>query len=191
MPFDAAAFQADAFQFADAGGEFPAPPRLEIPVRTAILDALVAALQAAALTVRGGPVTVVRARVESVAAEELPLLAVQGSDLAARPGDTLSTVYTLRVTLGCYLSADTEDRTERDAAELHAKVIRALIRPDPVLAPAPLMLADGATEIWLEETGLLVEPASVAETDTPFAMAAIGLSAEVAMPIGNPFLTLP
>jgi len=184
VAFDAFGFQADAFQFGDV------VVFTEIPVRTAILRAVVTALEAAQMTVRGRPVTIARARTAAVDPTETPFLAVLGRDMAAEPSDNMQTVYTVRLTLAGWLAADTEEDAEDDASELHARVIRALIRPDPDDNPVSLMLADGRTEIWLEEIGMRGDPASIADSEMPMADCVIEMQAQPRLPLGNLFLTV-
>jgi hypothetical protein len=161
----------------------------EIPVRTAIIDAVMVALNAASMTVNTAPVTVERARTDAVDASECPLLAVVGGDMDAIEGDTMYDRYSLRLVLAGYLSSPSEAAAERDAAELHARVVRALVRPDPAALPVPLLLADGLTEIWLRQGALRVDPASVLESETPAAACVIEMFGDVSMPTGNLFVT--
>lgn len=163
----------------------------EIPVRTAIIDAIVAALEDAAITIRGDAVTIERARTDMIEEAERPLLAVVGGDMEALPAmaSQLAQRYSLRVILAGYLAAPSEALAESDAAELHAYCIRALIRPDPTAGPVPIMLSDAATEVWIEEGALRIEPASVVQSETPSATCVIELRADVHRPWGNPFIT--
>lgn len=165
--------------------------RPEIPVRTAIIDAVTTALQTAALTIRGAPVTIERSRTDMIEDAERPLLAVQGGDMIALAdtSDQLQQRYSVRVLLAGYLAAASEAEAEKDAAELHAKAIRALIRPDPDGLPASLMLADGVTEVWMQEGSLVIEPASVLQSETPAASMLIELTADVTQPWGNLFIS--
>jgi hypothetical protein len=162
----------------------------EVPIRTAVLDAIVVALQGAAITVRGQAVTVERSRTDMIAVEERPLVAVVGGDQEALPSDTLTQRYSLRVILAGYPPAETVAVAEADAAELHARCVRALIRPDPAALPVALLLADGTTEVWLTEDTLRVEPVSVMESEAPLAHCAIAFTADVHARWGNPFVTV-
>jgi hypothetical protein len=162
----------------------------EIPLRTALADAVVAALRAANLTLRGAPVAVARSRTDMIEAQERPLLAVILGDQEALASDTLAQAYSLRIVLAGYLAAEVEQDAEEDAALLHALCVRALIRPDPAALPASLLLADNATEAWLTEGALRIEPASVIESDTPMASFAADFTAEITLPWGSPFVTI-
>jgi hypothetical protein len=160
----------------------------EIPVRTAMLDAIVTALSDAAITIRGVPVTIARSRTDTIEEAERPLLAVVGGNMDQVSGGFTTTLYRLRVILAGYVGAASEQDAEEDAALLHAYAIRALIRPDPADAPATLLLADG-NEVWIEEAGMAVEPASVVQSEVPAASCLIVLTAQAEAPLGNPFIT--
>jgi hypothetical protein len=162
----------------------------EIPVRNAILSAIVAALNAAAITIDGDAVTVELGRTDAVPEGERPLIAVVGGDMVpTEAGDTLLQRYEMRVILAGYLDAATQAAAETAAGTLHAYAVRALVRPDPDAAPVSLLLDDGVTDVTIEERGMRIEPASVVQSEVPMADLAADFVAIVNVPYGSPFIT--
>jgi hypothetical protein len=162
----------------------------EIPLRTAMLDAIVAALEAAAITIRTTPLIVERARTDAAERDERPLIVVVSGDMEPVSSDTLAQRYRLSVMIAGYVAGADEAESERDAAELHAKVVRALVRPNPAGLPVSLLLADGVTEMWVEDGRLAVDLATVAESADPNADFVLDIFATADGAWGNLFLTV-
>jgi len=161
----------------------------ETPVRTAILDAIVAALNAAGITIGGDALTVELGRTDAVPEGARPLLAVIGGDMQpTEGGDTMLTRYEMRLLLAGYLAATTQAAAEQQANLLHASVVRALVRPNPAAPPVSIMLADGITDVIVEELAMRVEPASVTQSEAPMADLAAEFLAIVNTEYGNPFI---
>lgn len=162
----------------------------EIPLRTAMLDAIVAALEAAAITIRTTPLTVARSRTDAAERDERPLLVVIAAGMEPISSDTLAQRYRLRVLLAGYVAGADGAESERDAADLHAKVVRALVRPNPADLPKPLILADGVQEMWVMDGALDVDLATVAESADPTADFVLALTAEADGAWGNLFVSV-
>lgn len=162
----------------------------EIPLRTAMLDAIVAALEAASITIRTTAVTVARSRTDATERDERPMLTATASGMEPVSSDTFAQRYRLRVLLAGYLAGADQAESERDAAELHAKAVRALVRPDPADLPKPLILADGTSEMWVMDGALDVDLADVAESADPTADFVLALTAEADGAWGNLFITV-
>jgi hypothetical protein len=162
----------------------------EIPVRTAVLSAVVAALNAAAVTIDGDALTIELGRTDAVPEDARPLLAVIGGDMQPTDGgDAQLTRYEMRLVLAGYLAATTQAAAEEQANLLHASVVRALVRPNPAAPPVSILLGDGITDVIVEELAMRVEPASVTQSEAPMADLAAEFLAVVNTPYGNPFIT--
>ena len=168
----------------------------EIPLRTAAAQAVEAALRAADLRLAGYTVAIERDRDADVVEEDRPLLVVSLGDMEVLdPGDSLMATYLIRVMVVGYLgppASATLAETMAHADELHARIVRALLRPGGAAAlPAALPLGDNLTEVELRETGFRVEAASIAESDQPLASFAASFEFPIRAPWGSPFITIP
>lgn len=167
----------------------------EIPIRDAAFDAIAQALTDAALVIRDYPVRVERNRDADVDDDARPLLVVMDGDMDAEQGTSLEALYIGRVQVIGYLgppTAETMAEVMAQSNELHARAVRALIRPGGLEAlPRALPLGDGLTEIDLREESFRVEVAALLEADAPLATFVLALSFELRAPWGNPFITIP
>lgn len=163
----------------------------EIPIREAAFSAILAVLEAAGLTADGTAVTVERNRMDDVAEEERPLLVLLDGDQDPDGGDSLEARHNCRAILAGYIAAGTPQLVTTLANQLHAEVVRALVRPGGAQAAAPIALGDGIHDIQITEGPFRIETASVVDTEAPFASFTLGLSFETHSPWGSPFITLP
>jgi hypothetical protein len=162
----------------------------ETPVSNAVLAAIVAALNAAAITIDGAAVTVELDRTDTVPEGERPLLSVIGGDmLPSDAGDSLLQRYEVRVILAGYLTGSGTAAANTAARALHAYAVRALVRPDPDAAPISLLLGDGVTDVIVSELGMRIEPATVTQSEAPLADLAAEFLAVVNTPYGSPFIS--
>jgi hypothetical protein len=136
--------------------------------------------------------TVERNRDTPVAEADMPCLVLLDGDHSVEDGDAAQTVtYRLTAQLAGYLSELTLAETMAAANDLHARAIGALVC-NSLTGGAPQPIPVGAAneaELWIEEIGLRVDPASVAESEAPMASFVLDIQALLRLPEGAPFVT--
>jgi hypothetical protein len=163
----------------------------EIALREACFDAIAEALTDAALTCGGTAVAVARNREGDVPAEDCPLLVVIDGDQDPDGSDTQNAMYRIRAVIAGYIAAETVAEQSSRINELHAKTVRALIRPNGATQPTAIMLGDNATEILIEEGAMQVEMPSVLQSEAPDASFTLTISFMAYGAWGSPFITIP
>lgn len=161
----------------------------EISLREACFGAIADALTDAALTCGGEAVTVLRNEMAPAEEDGLPLLVVMDGDQDPDESDTQNGMVRMRAIIAGYVAAETVAEQSSRVNELHAKALRALIRPGGASQPVPIVLADGTTQIEVEDAGMRVEMASILESERPDASFTMTVSFMAYAPWGNPFIT--